>query len=514
MKQRVLWPLRREEAIPVLISAGLFAIAFPPFPFAAPVFLCLVPIAVSIARMADGQASARRAAVVGFWFGAVAFACTLYWLVVALLEFTWMASLGYVATFIGMGVFVGGTCALLYHARRATGLPMAILLPPVWISFEVFLNYLPQLAFPWLPLGLAVTHRPLLVQLADVSGVRGVSLFIALVNGLLADAYLLHTRRALVTRLTAVAALTVLVMGYGAWRLRSLELRDVGLISFVQPNVLQSDKWQEENRDRIVGMLSAQTRQVLAAGPTDLIVWPEVALPGYLYNHPEWQDTLRTLGRAGRTPILFGVLDAVFHTRDDYDYYNAAMLTDSLGALGAHPPYWKRNLVPVVERVPLLNPRWFGSMQYFGGFSRGHQVLFRLPFGVAGTLICYESIFPEQSREYRRGGADVLLNITNDAWFGRTVAPHQHEAHLVMRAVENRMGVVRSANTGFSGFVDPLGRIEQRTELFTPAIGTAMVRTGVALSLYTRAGDWVGLLSLGGTAALIIVVVARRRRSA
>jgi apolipoprotein N-acyltransferase len=214
------------------------------------------------------------------------------------------------------------------------------------------------------------------------------------------------------------------------------------------------------------------------------------------------------LAREYHTPILFGVLDLTFPDPLDpsrYNYYNAAMLADSLGRVGTQPAYHKTYLVPVVERVPFLNPAWFGKLRYFGGLARGARPMpFELSFGKVGVLICYESIFPQRSRLYRDEGASVLVNITNDAWFGRTIAPYQHDAHLALRAIENRVGIVRAANTGISSYIDPLGREHGATELFVPAARTYQVQTTDLRPLYVRVGDWVGVISIVTTLALLL----------
>jgi apolipoprotein N-acyltransferase len=308
-------------------------------------------------------------------------------------------------------------------------------------------------------------------------------------------------------------------MGYGRWRLSSLTMRPVAPIVIVQPNIPQEEKWQKENLDRIVTMLADLTREGMRVGEPRLVVWPEVALPGYLVQNPEWADTLRALSAPAGVPILFGVLDVEFQpTRapdgtQEYEVFNAAMTTDSTGAIARQRPYRKEFLVPVVERVPFLDPDWFKGLKYFGGFGRGEdQAAFRYAFGEAGVLICYESIFPQLSREYRRAGAEILVNITNDAWFGRSIAPHQHEAHLAFRAIENRVGIVRAANTGISAYVDPLGRFHGETALETSASRTYQVQTTSVTTPFTRFGDWAGMGSLLGTAGLVVAAWVRRRR--
>ncbi|HEY9516123.1 MAG TPA: hypothetical protein VIQ74_10635, partial [Gemmatimonadaceae bacterium] len=233
MKLRALRP-SRSEAVAIFASAVLFGIAFPPFPFVVPVFVCLVPIAVAVARLADGGGAGQAVARIGFWFGVVGFGINVYWLASALALYTNLAFLGYAGTLLGLGLIVAGALLALFAARHATKLPLAILLPVVWVTSELLLNYLSDLAFPWLPLGLSMARVPLLAQAADLSGVRGLSFWIAAINGLLADAWLLHANRAaVVRRVAAVVVLLAAVALYGAWRLSTVELRDVAPVAVV-----------------------------------------------------------------------------------------------------------------------------------------------------------------------------------------------------------------------------------------------------------------------------------------
>lgn len=514
------WLPVREEALPGFASAALFLIAFPPFRLLLPAFLTLVPIAIVVARKVEVGEPVRASFRFGFWYGAMAYGLTLYWIAIALSIYTKLSFLGYIGAVLVMAPVVGITIAALHAARRATRWPFALLLPVIWTASEVVINYMSDLAFPWLPLGLATSRLPTLAQIADLSGVRGVSFWIAATAGLLTDAWLLRMelRRALV-RLGIIVVLAVMVVAYGRWRLGSIEMRPVAPIAVVQPNIPQEEKWQKENLSRIVSILADLTREGMQSGEPHLVVWPEVALPGYLVQNPEWADTLRALSAPTRIPVLFGVIDVEFlSTRaldgtQEYELFNAAMTTDSTGGIARQGPYRKEFLVPVVERVPFLDPDWFKGLRYFGGFGRGKdQAPFVYPFGEAGILICYESIFPQLSREYRRGGAEILVNITNDAWFGRSIAPHQHEAHLAFRAIENRLGIVRAANTGISAYIDPLGRFHGETELETSASRTYQVQTASVMTLFVRLGDWIGLGSLLATAALIVTAWLRRRR--
>jgi apolipoprotein N-acyltransferase len=510
----------REEALSALASAALFLIAFPPYGLLVPAFLTLVPVSIVVARKVDAGEPVRMSFRLGFWFGALAYGFALYWIAIALSIYTKLSFLGYIGAVLVMALVVGGTVATLHVARGTTRWPFALLLPIVWTASEVVINYMSDLAFPWLPLGLATARFPVLAQLADLSGVRGVSFWIAASAGLMADAWLGRAEwRALLVRLAAVPVLAVLVVAYGRWRLGSIQMHRVAPVAIVQPNIPQEEKWQKENQNRIVTMLADLTRESMRSRDARLVVWPEVALPGYLMQNPSWADTLRALSAPTRIPILFGVLDVEFlatRTADgaqDYEVFNAAMTTDSTGRIAPQGPYRKEFLVPVVERVPFVDPDWFQGLRYFGGFGRGKdQPPFRYAFGDAGVLICYESIFPQLSREYRQRGAEFLVNITNDAWFGQSIAPYQHEAHIALRAIENRIGIVRAANTGISAYVDPLGRFHGETELETSASRTYQVETSTLTTPFVRIGDWIGTASLVVSVGLLVTAWARRRR--
>jgi apolipoprotein N-acyltransferase len=493
----------RTEASAALASAVLFALSFPPLHLVVPVFVCLVPLAVFVVRC-DRPGSAAR---VGFWFALLAFGSTLYWIAVALLLFTKLAILAYIATVLCLGGIYAAALAILWHARRLTGWPMAVLLPPVWVASEMLLMHLGDIAFPWLPLALGVSHSPHLAQLADVSGEHGLSALIAIINGVVADAWLLRQR----WRVGVAAALVVVLYAYGSWRLATTPLRPLAPILAVQPNIPEDEKMQEALRTRFIGILMNETRAGLHGPKPGLIVWPETALPDFLSNHADWPDSIRTLAVTSRTPLLFGVIDLQWYPNKTYDFYNAALLADSTGAITDQAPYRKEFLVPIVERVPFVNPRWFAGLKYFGGFGRGeHPVPFRLPFGKVGVVICYESIFGDLFREYRQKGADAILNITNDAWFGETNAPYQHVAHLRLRAIENRVGVVQVANTGISEYVDPLGRVHAQTALSVPAATVYDVETTAVHTLYDAWGDWIGYLSVIVTLAFLIASFQRR----
>jgi apolipoprotein N-acyltransferase len=509
----------RTEAFAALASAALFAISFPPFNLVVPVLLCLVPIAVMVTHAADREGHAWQAARAGFWFGFIGYGANLYWIAVALLLYTKLALLGYIGSLIWLAPVVGATMTALYFARKATGWPLAILLPIVWIASELSLNYLSDLSFPWLPLGLSFAHVPMLSQVADLSGVRGLSFCIAAVNGFIADAWLYRSEgRKAALRVLGALVLVGVVGAYGEWRIATIQLTPLARIAIVQPNIPEEAKLSTMDPTSHVAKLVAMTRMEVARSSPDMIVWPEAALDGFFVQHRDWSDSLRSAVSAHPTPMVVGFMDMRNPAEGSFAYYNAALLTDPDGNVSMQPPYRKQFLVPIVERVPFLNPDWFRGVDYFGGFGRGtSDVPFHARFGDAGVMICYESIFPQLARAYAKQGTSVLLNITNDAWFQHSNAPYQHFAHLSLRAIENRLPIVRAANTGISGWIDPLGRVRAETPIFEPWTETYNVEATTQRTLYTRIGDWVGSLCLVITLGFLFAAwrgARLRRRSA
>ncbi len=531
MKHPVL-PRGKEVGLPV-VSGVLLTLSFPPFHLLIPPFVALVPYLVFVAGCpADrpGSVSVRRAT---FWMGVVFYGTLLYWLFAALVYYTWLSLLGYLITVVVLSTFLAGAGWAIHRLRTRHGLPFWILLPIFWTAAEWLRAQLGDLAFPWLGLGSSLTGFPALIGFADISGARGVTVWIVAVNGLLAEWWLDGLRLKWRRWSLALILLVGLPVGYSLARWHTLETREAARVLVVQPNIPEDLKLEREaaqDSSRIA--LANLTATALDDGQrVDLIVWPETALPYYFRLAEEWMVWAASLTRDNDAALLFGGLDFERYDNDDYDNYNAALLLDRRGVTSGL--YRKKYLVPVVERVPYIPIGWLRDLRarldgrqvplvgdvaaflrWFGGFGRGaEEPVMNLNSSSFGVLICYESIFPGLSRTYRREGADFLVNITNDAWFGRehpiwsrTSALSQHPAHLVMRAIENRVGIARSANTGVSMFVDPRGRMYDATPLFRPDARIATVETVDGLTVFSRFGDWPGWLA--ATSAVLLLVVS------
>jgi len=497
---------RRRVAGLIALGALALTASYPPFALPVLPFFAVTP-AVLLIRQGVTDADPRRAFRWGFWYGVVAQGGVLYWLVVALWHFTKLAALGYLATIVILGLWTGVLFWFAVRVRlRFPRVSLAIVLPIGWTALEWVLGHQGDISFPWLGLGTSLADAPKLVQWADVAGAHGVTWWLVWCNVLIAEGALaLPAWRPLARRLAPVLGTIVLALGYGVWRERTLPVRDAGVVGLVQPNIGYGEKWEAPG-DSIIAITLALSRRVREQARPALIIWPESAVPGYLVQRPAWDSAIGAFVAESHTPLLTGAVH-VEYSAAGYTTYNAAFFYDSTGRWRGRPVYEKHYLVPVVERVPFVPAAWFRKVPWLdrwaGGFGRGRTLpLYPSGVGRFGVLICYESIFEDLARGYRRAGADFLVNITNDGWYGRTSGPYQHASHLVMRAIETRLGVARAANTGITEFVDPLGHAYHQTRLGEETTVSDRLRTSDVIPLYVRLGDWVGVLSVLATIVL------------
>ena len=512
-------PPRGERLLPIL-SGVLLVTAFPPFPLLLPSFIALVPLLVFVAERPPGSAGRWAAGRGGFIAGLVYFGLLLYWMVVALVFYSALAIPAYLLTTTILAGFVGAFAWLLHFVREHARVPLVIAAPVFWTAAEWVQGNLGDLSFPWLGLGTSLTAFPVLAGAADLVGARGLTFWLAAVNALAADAVLrARAGRPVLRSAIATAVVAAVPALYGWWRAETLELRPAARVAVVQPNIPEDLKL-----DRVQALDSslASLRRLMAQlepGSADVVVWPEVALPAALQHPAEARlvDAVREMSAQARAPIIAGAY-GLGGGPERATIFNSAFMVTEGGLVGY--PYSKIHLVPFVERVPFIDPSRLeslvGELRYFGALSPGDDMPIMVAGGSTfGILICYESAFAALARQYRRAGTDYLVNMTNDAWYGReawygrTTALWQHPAHLVMRAIEQRVGVARAANTGISMFVDPLGRTYERTPLFEPAVRVATVYTTDVVTLYARWGDWVGsgaalLAALLATAAWLV----------
>lgn len=497
--------LPRPLRVGLAVGSGLLcAIAFPPWDVGPIAFVGLVPLFLAL----EGT-TPPRAARLGYAAGLSFYLATIWWVINTMTTYGRMPLLlSLVALLLLCGVLAGYTAAfagLLVLGRKWLRSPRGIeplLAAGLWVALEFLRTYLFS-GFPWALLGYTQYRQPTVRLLAAATGVYGISALLLLVNGAVAGllASWLEAREGgtrwraalLPVGLAALALLATVAYARLLWRdpTGGAAIR----VGVLQGNIDQSLKWDRSYQMATLDIYERLTRRVAAEKP-GLIVWPETAIPFFLRREPELSARVYRLAEETGVPMLVGSPDV----GDDGRLYNTAFLLGRDGRIRGR--YDKRHLVPFGEYVPLHQIFFFLDKLAvgIGDFGRGHRAtVFSLDGVRFSVMICYEAIFPGEVREFGRDGAEFLVNITNDAWFGRSGAPSQHLAMAAMRAVENGMYMVRAANTGISAVIAPTGEILAQTGIFTETalLGTIHPRQGE--TPYSRFGDvlaWVCLTFL------------------
>jgi apolipoprotein N-acyltransferase len=335
-----------------------------------------------------------------------------------------------------------------------------------------------------------------------------------------ADAARRRSWRAIALPGALTAAGLLAIWGVGLWRLQRWQSSETTArptlhVALIQGNIDQGQKWDRAAQESIFASYGALTREA-AAPEVALIVWPEASTPFFFANDPVFRARQLGLVREEGRPLLFGSPTHAREAGQDIMYNSAFLVGPDATVWGR---YDKIHLVPFGEYIPLRSLLFFLEklVEGIGDFRSGTRyTVMAIPQGRFSVLICYEAIFPDLVRQFVRQGAQFLVNITNDAWFGRSPAPYQHLSMVVFRAIEHRVPIVRAANTGISALIDPTGRLVQQTDLFTRAWITGRIApVENPATFYTRVGDVFAYACLLLTAlGLAGSIVHRRRRRA
>jgi apolipoprotein N-acyltransferase len=497
-------------------ASGLFLpLSFPKSDLGLLAWIALVPLHWAL----DGK-SKTQAFWIGWLSGTIAFTGMMAWVVTA------MNTYGKVPLVISYGLMMLLTAYLglyvgLYSAGAVwfrTLIPRYGLfaVPCLWVTLELIRTYILS-GLPWGLIGYSQYRQIEIIQIADHMGVYGVSFLIVLVNVALAEflSWLTPLLRGfrpakLPWELVAMAALVVtLSWQYGLATISEAPFSDIPRSSIsvgvVQPNVDQAVKWDTAYREQTLVRFDRLTE--LLGHATDMVIWPEAATPFVFEREPVYQLQLIALANRAQAPILFGSPALRFYPDRRPYLLNSAYLLSPNGLLLGR--YDKQHLVPFGEYIPFKSSFLFfldKLVEGIGDFEAGTgpTVLTLTPkarsttAGVPGTTprpvefgvaICYEVIFPNLVRQFAVNGAEFLVTVTNDAWFGSSSAAAQHFSMVVFRSVENHLAFARSANTGISGFIDPFGRIVEATPIFTEQAVKATMQVWRPHTFYSRYGD-------------------------
>ncbi len=454
----------------------------------------------------------RRAALLGLICGLAYYLPLLYWIVIVLATYGQVpvpiAVLALVFLALYMSCYLAGFA--FFCAKTGPRLPLLVFAPACWVALDLIRGLL-FTGFPWLDLAYTQYNLPQIIQIADLAGHYGLTFLLVLANALIFTLIASLIRRKTASSPALIGAAAVLLLmasGYSLWQMHTLPetiaQAEQMEVAIAQGNIPQDQKWQPAFQRETIDTYLRLSQEMFATKKPQLIVWPETALPFYPYEHPLFLRLHSELSRPYRTFLLTGAPHREKTSPDEpITYANSAFLLSPDGLVTGR--YDKQHLVPFGEYIPL---RWllgFASplVETLGAFSPGQT---NTPLSCQnsriGVLICFESIFPEISRKQAEAGANLLVTITNDAWFGRSSAPWQHLAMGVFRAVETRKTLVRAANTGISAFIDPMGRIQGASPLFSEYARSQPVALLNGLTCYVRWGylfPWVCLiLTLAG----------------
>jgi apolipoprotein N-acyltransferase len=509
--------LSRQWRILLSFLAGvLLALAFPNFNLP---FLAWIALAVLIIASLEGGLG--EAALRGLLFGVAFFLFSTPWIYTVMRQYgplpPWEAA-GVMALMIlaASPYFVAFTLSLAWIARRDKDL--AVLAAPfLWVALELARARMPDIAFPWNLLGYSAAGNLALVQLTAITGIYGLSWVVAAYNAVVVwlIGSLIRSRSPGRWRFPAavLAASTVLILTVALVGPHFVPAAHPSQVAhLVQTDLPQSMEYPANWDALHAGDMFELDGISITAGQKDpgLVVWPEVPAPLSL-NQADFAQRVQEIARDSRSNFLLGVVGWEPGADGRLAAYNSAAMIDPQGR--EEFQYDKIHLVPFSEYVPWRDFFWFAKnlTGLAGDFRQGTRyAVGDLPGGHFSTFICYEAVFPNEVRRFVLDGANLLINLSNDGWFGRSAAPAQHLQMARVRAVEHRRWLLRDTNNGFTASIDPYGRIvaqlaaDIRGELDAPYAFRSDT------TFYTRWGDWLPGMCVAVSLLLLLFAAVRR----
>lgn len=495
------------KIILAVLSGILLTASFPRIGLSWLAWLALVPLLAAI-----NNPGFKQSFKLGLLTGLVHYITLLYWL-----SYT-MGTYGHLPLYLCIPILFLFSLYLSLYIALFSGLTaklinkpayLFILIPALWVCLEYIRSNL-FTGFPWELIAYSQYKSLHIIQVADISGSYGLSFLITLSNTAVFILFLFLTKikwqeKKISFNNVAISTLVFIFVFSGCWYYGKERIKEIDKIasgsekirvSVIQGNIKQSEKWDPAFQLSTLKKYKNLSGAVKSDKP-DLVVWPETAAPFYFIYDTGLTKFVQDVVSEIKTNFLIGSPSFIRKT-DKIEYFNTAYLLGPDGNITGK--YDKSHLVPFGEYVPLK--KWLPFVgkiaENVGDFCSGKKgSTVSLNGNSLGVLICYELIFPYLAREQTKNGAGLLVNITNDAWYGTTSAPYQHFSMAVFRAVENRRTLARAANTGISGFIDPVGRIIDSTNLFEDAAMTKTVPVLTKKTFYTRYGDLFAFACMG-----------------
>ena len=491
-------PSLAQRLILCFVSAVLVWFAFPNFicksltpPTAFLAWAALIPFFIAL-----HQSTPRQGALLGFLFGFSQFGGILYW--IGLLEAAqYLSWLGWFVLVFYLSLYFLAFGYLYRWLDQNLGGGVWIA-PFLWVALEFIRGTRPLGGFSWGEIGYSQAPYPAVLVFTSWGGVYGLTFLIVWFNGWLAQWMLGVLEKPSAAppadwkRLPWPLIVLAIVLVWGILETRTTPLRDAGTVALLQPSINQDEKWSKENETATFDRLHGLVRGLRGTRP-DLVVWPETAAPDYLLWSPQALKRVVGIVRGSKTDHLVGCLDSEVLKGGRRRDFNAAVYFNPRGK--PKGVYHKRHLVPYGEYVPFQKYLTFLGpvVGDLGNFDAGDRYEKFQAGGFSYTpMICYEVIFPGDVYQAFRTGAEALVNISNDAWYGRTASAYQHAMMAVVRSAEERKPLLRASNSGICLATDPFGRVLASTRLFEVTTLTAGVFLTVSPSrtLYSLLGNW------------------------
>lgn len=397
-----------------------------------------------------------------------------------------------VGAILYLGIFwsVLGYFVSFMQERSSKGL---IVLPFAWVTMEL-IRSLGALGFPWINLGLTQTEYLSLIQIADITGSYGISFWVVLIN---IGFYLTIISKDKRKHFILTSLIFVLVFGFGLIRINIINVVNTEPVSIAitQPNINPDEKWDPESREENFELMHGLLDSALNLNP-DLVLWPESAVPAYLRLSNYRRRPITEKLAKYNISLLSGTVDRIIDKYGEKIYYNSTIF---IKPDGSTKMYNKVHLVPFAEYIPLSEK--FPSLKKLnfgqGNFSHGTEyTIFELDSIKFSNIICYESSMPKTVRRFVKNGAQFITIQANDGWLGNSAGPYQHFELAKLRAIENRVPIVRCANTGISGVIDPIGIVQHKIPLGMKSIITVDILPAQNLTFYTKYGEVFAILCI------------------
>jgi len=470
-----------------LLSGVLVGLSYPPLHLGFLAWFGLIPLIYILLNV-----KSRQAIQLAFLASITANFISLYWI-------GFNSGAGFVPVFasligavIYLGIFWAGFGYIVSFIERKSSKGLFIL-PFVWVSMEL-LRSLGPLGFPWINLALTQTEYLPLIQIADITGSYGISFWIMLIN---IGFYLSIISKNKLKYLVITSMIFLLVLSFGIVRINTIEeiVTEPVSIAITQPNINPDEKWEPESREEIFSLMHGFLDSALNLDP-DLVLWPESAVPAYLRLSSQRRRPIVNKLKKYNIPLLSGTVDRIFNDSAEKKYYNSTIFIKPDGNIKM---YHKIHLVPFAEYIPLsekflsLKKLNFGQ----GNFTPGREyTTFKLNSTLFSNIICYESSMPSIVKKLVKNGAKFITIQANDGWLGRSAGPYQHFELARLRAIENRVPIVRCANTGISGVIDPIGIVQMKIPLGEQSILKAEILPAQKLTFYTKYGEVFAILCI------------------